>query len=381
MSTPTLEIKTPGIHTTVQDRGRYGYQRFGVPVSGAMDEFALRAANLLVGNDQGAACLEMTALGPGIKVLADTWIAVTGGDLSPKLNGDLIPRWQTVEVPAGGVLSFDEMRDGMRAYLAVAGGIDVPVVMGSRSTYISAGIGGLEGRALKAGDFLHTLPVDAEPVTRRLPAGYEAPTYGEHHVIRVVFGPQHRAFSPESLGTFMTSKWIISMDSDRMGYRLEGPPIEHAAGPDIVSDGNPPGAIQVPGDGVPMVLLADRGTTGGYTKIATVITADLGRLAQAVPGQSLTFRSVTIEEAHEVLRKREATLIAIATQAATFSGSSTGLSVSVNGEAFEVEDDDGQPVAGPSLPGQPARARSQRARATVDGRTYEFDVEVRREEA
>ena len=382
MSIPTLEIIEPGMFTTVQDRGRHGYQRFGVPVSGAMDEFALRAANLLVGNDDGAAGLEMTVVGPSARFLADTWIALTGADLSARLNDVPLPRWQTVMVPRGSTLSFHGMQDGMRASLAVAGGIDVPVVMGSRSTYVKAGIGGLEGRALRKGDVISTLPTEpgAGFTSRRLPDGYDAPVYGEHHEIGVILGPQHRAFSTEAIATLLGSGYTISLDSDRMGYRLEGPPIEHQTGPDIVSDGNPLGAIQVPGDGIPTILLADRGPTGGYAKVATVISADIGRLAQAVPGQSVTLRSVTIEEAHEALREREAILSAINATGPIAASSTPRLSVLVDGQAYEVVSDEGQAVSLQELSGKGTSLRSHRVRATVHGQTFEFEVEVRQDD-
>ena len=192
MSTDGLEIIDPGLLTTVQDRGRYSYQRFGVPVSGAMDEFALRAANILVGNDEGSAGLEVTVVGPKLRFLAETRIAVTGGDLSPVLDGEPFPPWQSVKVLEGSVLSFGAVRDGMRSYLAVAGGIDVPVVMGSRSTYLKGGFGGLNGRALEAGDILGTLErdPDAVMVERRLPSHLQALSYGHQHEIRVLLGPR-----------------------------------------------------------------------------------------------------------------------------------------------------------------------------------------------
>ena len=374
MSETILEIATPGMLTTVQDRGRYGYQRFGVPVSGAMDEFALRSANLLVGNEQGAACLEMTVLGPTIGFLSDTRIAITGGDLTALMNGSPVPRWETIDVSEGDELSFQGMQDGMRAYLAVAGGIDVPVVMGSRSTYTKSAIGGFEGRALATGDVVAVLtPGLGVPTTgRRLPRGYEVPTYGEHHELRVVLGPQHDAFGEDAIDALLGSTFTISLESDRMGYKLEGAQIGHKDGPDIVSDGNPPGAIQVPGDGVPTILLADRGTTGGYTKIATVISADLGRVAQGVPGQTVSLRAVELEEATLAAREMEAVLAAIA------SGSDERISVSVDGEAFDVVDEEGR-VTSPGPATEAGDSKRQGARATVDGQTFEFGVEVRRQ--
>ena len=381
MSGPALEITEPGIFTTVQDRGRYGYQRFGVPVSGALDEFALRVANALVGNDEDAAGLEMTVLGPGITFLVDTWIAVTGADLSPRLQDEPLPPWQSVEVTRGSELTFQGMRDGMRAYLSVAGGIDMPLVMGSRSTYVNAGFGGLEGRALRKGDVVSTLPLGprATFVPRGLPESHKVPVYGDSHVIRVVLGPQHRAFGSEGIATLLESTYKISLDSDRMGCRLEGPPIGHETGPDIVSDGNPPGAIQVPRDGTPTVLLADRGTTGGYAKIATVISVDLGRLAQAVPGQTVTFRAVDVEEAQALLREREGVLAAIAGRPSETDGHRVALSVVVDGEAYEVVGEDGEPVTISQPDGELPSVRTHRVRATVGGLTYDFRVEIGRD--
>ena len=380
MSQRVLEVIDPGMFTTVQDRGRYGYQRFGVPVSGAMDEFALRAANLLVGNEDGAAALEMTVIGPSLRFLADTWIAVTGSDLSPRLDGESLPRWETVQVAAGSELTFHGMEDGMRAYLAVAGGIDVPTVMGSRSTYAGAGFGGLEGRALTKGDVVSRPNNAPEPefVQRRLPDGYVAPTYGEHHDLDVILGPQRESFTAEAIETLLGATYVVSMDSDRMGCRLDGPRIVHKTGPDIVSDGNPPGAIQVPGDGLPMILLADRGTTGGYAKIATVVSSDLGELAQAVPGHTVSFNAVTVDEAHDALRQREAVLRAI-TDGAALAAPPPGISVRVNGEGYEVVDEDGRLVSRLRLTGEVDGARVHRARATVAGHTFEFDVEVQRQ--
>lgn len=380
MTEPVLEIVEPGVLTTVQDRGRYGYQRIGVPVSGAADEYALRAANLLVGNDEGAACLEMTVSGPTVMFLANTWIAITGADLSPSIDGQPTLQWRSIQVQKDSVLSFLDMKDGIRSYLAVAGGVDVPLVMGSRSTYVQSGIGGLDGRALTAGDRLEALSLDAEATyaERRMPHGYGSPVYGDEHEIRVVLGPHRRAFSDESIATLLGSLYVVSSESDRMGYRLDGPRIEHLAGPDVLSDGNPLGAVQVPGDGVPRVLLADRGTTGGYTKIATVISADVGRVAQAWPGHPMTFKAVTVEEAIEVLREREQVLAAIVTGEQIAGGLDDRVSVTVDGQPFEVVDGDGEVLSEAAFDGGRAEGRTYEARATVDGGTFDFQVEVRR---
>ncbi|MCI0439749.1 MAG: biotin-dependent carboxyltransferase family protein [Chloroflexi bacterium] len=368
MSVETLEIVEPGMLTTVQDIGRYGYQRFGVPVSGAMDTFALRAANLLVGNEDGAACLEITVLGPRVRFLADTWIALAGGDLTPTLDGEPVPMWKSVEVSSGSVLSSKGVRDGMRAYLAVAGGIDVPLVMESRSTYLKGAIGGLAGRALRARDVLSALEPRGPFVERSLS---DPPAYGHEHELRVVLGPQDDAFTQRGMDTFLGSKYTISMQSDRMGYRFDGPAIEHVKGPDIVSDGTPLGAAQVPGDGKPIVLLADRGTTGGYTKIATVISADISELAQAMPGDTVTFKAIEIEAAHDILRQQEERLDAIRSI-----GAPKPLSIVVEGEAFEVVDESGEAIVRSEL-GEGGARWTHRAKATVGGHTYEFEVTVK----
>ncbi len=307
-----IEVIDGGMLTTVQDAGRLGFQRYGVPVSGAMDRLALRAANRLAGNDDGLAGLEMTLLGPRLRFLAPATIALGGADLNATLDGRPAPRWESVFVRAGAVLACGAPKDGIRAYLAVSGGIDVPLVLGSRSTYTRSRLGGFEGRALKAGDVLRTAgpsPV-GDGVRRRVPSGRQ-PVYGHDHRLRVVLGPQNDRFTDEGVLTFFCSAYEVTPQSDRMGYRLAGPKVAHTSGPDIVSDGSPLGAVQVAGDGVPIVLMADRGTAGGYTKIATVISVDVSRLSQAAPGDRVRFEAVTVEDAIVALREQEAWLDAI----------------------------------------------------------------------
>ena len=368
---PAIEVIEPGLFTTVQDRGRYGFQRYGVPVSGAMDPFALRAANLLAGNDENAAALEMTVIGPTVEFKGDAVIAVTGADLTPMLDDSPMPRWEAVRVTAGSGLSFHGMMDGIRGYLAVSGGIDVPEVMGSRSTYVKGGFGGLNGSAISAGDVLDT--PDASGPARAMSPEFQAPVYGTEHELRVILGPQDDAFDDEAISTLLGSTFTVSLDSDRMGYRLEGPQIAHRESPDIISEGNAPGAVQVSGDGVPTVLMADRGTTGGYTKIAAVITADVGRLAQAVPGESVRFAAVSRDEALAALKEQEAILAAIDGVMPT---PAVPVTVVVDGETLEVVDQQGEPVTAGEGP-----SRAQRATAVVKGLTYSFDVEVRTDAA
>ncbi|WP_088553375.1 5-oxoprolinase subunit PxpB, partial [Calderihabitans maritimus] len=308
---PVFEVLKPGMLTTVQDLGRYGYQEFGVPVAGAMDQFALRAANLLVGNREEDACLEITLMGPTLRVLNDTVLAVTGADLGPTLDGHPIPLWQAVAARAGSILAFSGPRRGSRSYLAIAGGIDVPLVMGSRSTYLRGRLGGYQGRALRVGDILCRGPAgktSLDLARRFVPSALIPPLAGDTIEVRVILGPQDDYFSAEGINTLLTAEYTVSNSSDRMGYRLTGPPIAHKGPTDIISDGVAPGSIQVPANGLPIVMMADRQTTGGYPKIATVITPDLDKLAQAQPGDRIRFRQVSVEKAHEILKGYEGRL-------------------------------------------------------------------------
>jgi antagonist of KipI len=329
-----IEMLDGGFFTTVQDLGRFGYQRYGVPVSGAMDLFALRAANLLAGNPESAAALEVTLAGPRIRFLRDMVVAVAGADLEPRLDDQPAPTWRPFAAPEGTVLGFGHARDGLRAYIALAGGIDVPVVLGSRSTFTRGELGGFDGRAIRAGDRLHVGQVDAIIHGRSIAKG-DVPHYGHDHVVRVVLGPQADAFTPHGISTFLSSAYVVTPKSDRIGCRLEGPAVQHAHSADIVSDGNPFGAVQVAGDGLPMVLVADRGTTGGYTKLATVISADLPRLAQALPGDRVSFREIALAEAHRAVREQEAILYRIA-RSAPVVFTRKRLNVTVDGSLHQV---------------------------------------------
>ncbi len=369
---PTLEILRPGMLTSVQDKGRFGYQRFGMPVAGAMDSFALRCANLLVGNADGDAALEATVLGPQIRLLADTCFAITGADVQPMLDGLPVPMWQAVYGKAGDILAFGTPRDGIRAYLAIAGGVDVPLVMGSRSTYMKAGIGGLDGRALKAGDVLHAgAHTKQDALLHGQMPSDAVPQYGREHTVRVVLGPQDSAFTDAGIRTFLSAEYAVSIHTDRMGCRLEGPPVEHISGPDVISDGTPMGAVQVPGDGQPIILLADRGTTGGYTKIATVATVDISKIAQAMPGNTLRFRAVPVEEAQAALHEQEALLDAI--RQSTDPAAMTRIAAIVNGEVVDIPDADGVPVTLLS-----AADSARTGSVTVGGQTFDIDIRVRR---
>jgi len=295
-----LEVLEAGLLTTVQDLGRYGYERYGVPVAGAMDPFALRAANLLVGNPADAAALEITITGPMLRATDKCLIAVTGADLALRVNDWDLPPWMAIFVRKDWIVEFGERKSGCRAYLAVAGGIDVAPVMGSRSTYLSGGFGGFEGRALRQGDLISLGEVSfhlPSRAGRSFPSNL-IPNYSDAPEIHVVLGPQDDYFTDEGVATFLSGEYQVGPISDRMGYRLHGPEIAHKGRADIISDGIPLGAVQVPADRQPIAMMADRQTTGGYPKIATVISADVPLLAQCLPGQSsVRFEAVSVGEA------------------------------------------------------------------------------------
>jgi len=318
----TVIVHKAGLLTTVQDRGRYGYQRYGMHVSGAMDVFSLELANLLVGNDPGDACLEATISGPELEFTGATWIAITGADMDPYLNGQGIPMNTAVDVRPGDRLGFRGLRSGCRTYIAFAGGIAVPPVMGSRSTYLRAGIGGFQGRALMPGDELplggfeplsppgkfSTGSARRKPLLKKLPEGM-IPEDKHEQIIRIISGPEAHYFEVAGLRSFLSTEYTITAQSDRMGYRLSGEPIRHKEGmTNIISAGISLGTVQIPGDGQPIILMADRQTSGGYARIASVITDDLPLLAQMRPGDKIRFKETTIEIAQKLILERRNSL-------------------------------------------------------------------------
>jgi KipI family sensor histidine kinase inhibitor len=305
-----LDVLAPGLLTTVQDLGRYGYARYGVPNAGAMDTFAARAANRLVGNPDEAAVLEITLRGPAIRFRASRLFAVTGADLSPRLDGRDTPGWTACWAAAGATLKFGQRRTGLRAYLAVAGGLSVQPVLGSASTYLRGDFGGHDGRALRAGDLLRLGPTRdlACGLVGRTLATARLPPYGRAPTVRVVLGPHADRFPKAARETLLGARYTVGPASDRMGYRLQGPALARHEPADILSQGMPLGGIQVPGDGLPIVLLADHQTTGGYPIVATVIRADLPLLAQLAPGDSVHFGQVSADAARAAYLAQLATL-------------------------------------------------------------------------
>jgi biotin-dependent carboxylase-like uncharacterized protein len=309
-----LKVMRAGLFDTLQDLGRFGFMALGMPTAGAMDRIGLRLANALCGNSAGTAGLEIGVMGPDLLVEADSVRIALVGPLSPNLietpgaPAKPLDSDRTHLLKRGQLLRVGMVEGSSTAYLAVAGGFALPAFMGSLSTYPRAGVGGFEGRKLAAGD---ALPLAHE----KLPPGDEkklsqAFDYGSGPV-RIVWGPQDDHFSAKGRRTFVESDYRVSREADRMGIRFEGPTIEHAVsvdkgGADIISDGIGPGAIQVPGAGLPIVLLADRQTVGGYPKIATVASVDLPRLGRLLPGQTVRFAPVSVEEAEALRRDQEA---------------------------------------------------------------------------
>jgi antagonist of KipI len=321
----SIDVVRPGLLTTVQDLGRFGYQRYGVVAGGVMDDWAPRLANAVVGNDEHDATLEITLQGPVLRFDDSALVAVCGADLAPHVGGAPFPQGRPVLVRAGSMLEFHAGDQGCRAYLAVRGGFQVPMVMGSRSTYIRAALGGVEGRALRKGD---KLPVVAyapgwyPELDRALASGgqpFAAPRWSvgftavpaRARKVRVIAGPQWELFSQETRELFLGTEFGISVNSDRMGYRLTGAMLKLRRPAEMISEAVTFGTVQVPPDGNPIILMADRQTTGGYPKIAHVASVDLPRLAQSRPLERFAFELVTLAEAQQAYLARERELARI----------------------------------------------------------------------
>jgi biotin-dependent carboxylase-like uncharacterized protein len=311
-----IRVRQPGLLSTVQDTGRFGEYAIGMPPSGAMDVFSYEVGNYLVGNEEGAAGLEITYFGPELEFTEAAVIAVTGAEMPPKINGEEAPTWEALEVGEGDVLSFDYLRNGARSYLAVAGGIDVPVFMHSRSTYTLIGLGGHEGRALQEGDELEVgeAPRNSEGQVGKRVDDDHIPTYSSETELRVIIGLASYRITEESMEEFLSTTWTVTPDADRVGYRYKGGELKFVereqpagAGSDpanVVDFGYPIGSIQVPGGVEPIVLMNDAVTGGGYATIGTVISADCDRLAQTKTNDKTRFRSVELDEALEARKQR-----------------------------------------------------------------------------
>ncbi len=312
----TIKVNQPGLLTTVQDTGRFGEYAIGMPPSGAMDVFSYQVGNYLVGNEEGSAGLEITYFGPELEFTEDAVIAITGAEMPPKINGEEASTWKTIKVEAGDVISFDYLKNGARSYLAVAGGIDVPEFLGSRSTYTLIGLGGHEGRALQEGDELKIGEArdGAEGrVGTALDEG-QIPTYASETELRVIIGLASYRLTEAGMEEFLGTEWEVTPDADRVGYRYKGGELEFvereqpagagAEQANVVDFGYPVGSIQIPGGVEPIVLMNDAVTGGGYATIGTVISVDRDKLAQSKTNDKTRFRSVDLDEALEARKER-----------------------------------------------------------------------------
>jgi antagonist of KipI len=301
----------PGLLTTIQDTGRWGYQPYGVPVAGPMDPVSHRVANALVGNARDAALLEITLLGPELEFEDERLVAVAGADFDLSLDGRTAPSNAPFTVAAGSHLRFGARGLGARAYLAVSGGIAVPPTLGSRSTHLVSGMGGLGGRALLAGDRLPLGDPSMRQGAALAPQEALAALPDGRATIRVLSGPQADRFTADALEMLQSAPYTVAGNSDRMGFRLEGLPLAYAPGAEIISDATPLGVLQVPASGQPILLMADRQTAGGYPKIATVIAADIAIAGQLAPSDAITFRVCDAREAMKALIVQERALMAL----------------------------------------------------------------------
>jgi antagonist of KipI len=317
----TCRVLHAGLLTTIQDLGRRGHQREGIPAAGAMDPLALRVANLLVGNDEEAAALEITLAGPTLSFDTSTLVALAGADLSATVNGERAPPWRALRVPPRATLSFGQLVRGCRAYLAIGGGIDVPAVLGSRSTYLRAKFGGVSGRALRRDDVFAALA--PSPLSRRIEAGIAragsrvvvahwgagpslVPPYSTFPSVSLLPGEHTPWLTTGSRQQLWSAEFRVGAQSDRMGYRLEGAVLELSEHREILSEAVTFGTVQLPPGGSPILLMADRQTTGGYPRIGEVATVDLPLVAQLKPGDRLRFRPISLEEAQRQYFAREA---------------------------------------------------------------------------
>jgi antagonist of KipI len=328
-----ISVLKPGLLTTVQDLGRPGYQQYGVVVGGALDALAARTANLLVGNDDNAALLEMAQTGPDLSFEQEALVAWCGADFAARIGSEQLPRDRAVRVAAGETISFGFARSGLRAWLAVAGGVDVPLVMGSRSTYRRAGIGGHHGRPLLAGDKLKVFPAAgwARHIADSLRSGKRRATAwtvrpetlgkpAAAGIVRAVRGPEWDWFTPEAQQVFFAADWQATREADRMGVRLAGPALALAKPREMISSAVNAGVVQVPSAGQPIVLLPSRQSVGGYPRLAAAAAVDLRSFTQLRPGDKVRFHEISLATAHELYLARERDLNRVRTGLARLAG-------------------------------------------------------------
>jgi biotin-dependent carboxylase-like uncharacterized protein len=298
-----VEVIEAGLQTTLQDKGRIDYQHIGMPVGGAMDLYSLQLANYLVGNKPFEGCLETTMLGPKLFFSEKCIIGITGALTDVGLNGDKVPMYKMLKVNAGDVLTIGRTIKGSRTYIAFGGGVDVPFVLGSKSTYLRGKTGGVKGRALMAGDVLKITGA-AKRIKRSVPVDM-IPEFENNLVARIIPGPEAREISMDGLRSFLTCEFELTNECDRMGYRLSGDKISHNSDANIISSGITYGTIQVPPDGSPIIMMADRQTMGGYVRIGNVISADHSYLGQLKPGDKIRFKETELQKAGMLFREQQ----------------------------------------------------------------------------
>ena len=305
-----LKVLAPGGFTTVQDKGRFGYQQMGIPVCGVLDSFAFNCANILVGNDENQAVLEITIMGPAVEILTEMDIALTGAEMEMTLNDKPVEQWKSIRVKPGDIVTISQVQTGCRAYLAFSGGLKVPRIMDSCSTYVGGKIGGFMGRPLKKGDILETHEARVLKKPRAIPVA-QIPQYPSSAGIRAIPGPQDDYFDCGMTALFEKG-YMVTAKADRMGYRLQGSPIPIKSGmpKSIVSEPSMPGSIQVPPDEQPIILLVEQ-TVGGYAKIATVISTDLPKVAQTTPGDTIRFEKTDLKTAHRLYHQEKNKILKI----------------------------------------------------------------------
>ncbi len=299
-----IEVQFPGLLTTVQDLGREGFGPMGVAPAGAADPISLRLGNRLVGNNESAPALEMTLLGGAFRFSDGAIVALTGSEFDADLDGKPVELWETVEARPGQTLRLGPTRSGARCYLCVRGGIDVKRFLGSASTHVLSGLGGLNGRPLRKGDVLEILPTTAS-FRNRTVAPRVVEDLSRRKILRVTIGPQSDWFSESSQRLFYSSAYRVTEESDRMGLRLEGSPVPVRSGRQMITEGVSLGAVQIPAGGQPIILFVDQQTTGGYPKIANVISADIHRVGQLRPRDEIRFERIELETARSLLRDQE----------------------------------------------------------------------------
>ncbi|QZE25942.1 biotin-dependent carboxyltransferase family protein [Brevibacterium casei] len=317
----TVEVLTPGLSTTVQDQGRFGYYNVGLPQGGSLDNYSSQAANMLVGNSADDAVLECTYMGANLRFDEAATIAVTGGDIDVRINGEPAPTWQTLQVPAGGTVEFGMLRSGARFYIAVHGGIDVPLVLGSRSTYPLGQMGGFQGRKLEAGDRLPIGAGTGQAPVKTVVAEDARPSFDKQQNVRILMGLYDFRLTEKGKANLVEEEWQLTPVADRAGLRYSGPGVEwvdrvqpFGAGSDpsnIVDAGYAVGSIQIPGGTQPIVLHRDAVSGGGYAMVATVISADMDLVARATPGTTTRFVEVTMDEALAARKEYKEALAAL----------------------------------------------------------------------